>query len=79
VNRLTVLNNFALGYLRLGQPATTLSGGDAPRVRLAAHVAQAPSMETCSYATSPPPGVHFVEYCKAAGCISTAITNAAAC
>jgi excinuclease ABC subunit A len=64
VNRLKILADVGLGYLRLGQSATTLSGGEAQRVKLAAHLSQATCAGALYIFDEPTTGLHFDDIAK---------------
>jgi excinuclease ABC subunit A len=71
---LKVLQDVGLGYVRLGQPATSLSGGEAQRIKLAAHLSSPPAdRHTLFIFDEPTTGLHFDDIAKLLRCFNALI------
>jgi excinuclease ABC subunit A len=77
VQKLRLFEQIGLGYLRLGQPANTLSGGEAQRLKLAAHLLRRPDRRVLYVLDEPTTGLHMADIRELLACFERLIEGGA--
>ncbi|MCB0743016.1 MAG: excinuclease ABC subunit A, partial [Ignavibacteriae bacterium] len=76
LNFLNILQDVGLGYIHLGQPSNTLSGGEAQRIKLAKHlISQKKNRHTLFIFDEPTTGLHFDDINKLLNCFNVLVEN----
>lgn len=73
--KLQILSNVGLGYLKLGQPSTMLSGGEAQRIKLANHLDDSTSQHKLFIFDEPTTGLHLEDIAKLLKCLNSLVEN----
>ncbi|MFA7244987.1 MAG: ABC-ATPase UvrA [Candidatus Magasanikbacteria bacterium] len=74
-DKLKMLNNVGLDYLRLGQSATTLSGGEAQRIKLSKELAKRNTTKTLYLLDEPTTGLHYEDVKKLIGVLQNLVSK----